>query len=777
MEKKRKLELLAPAGNFESFQAAMANGADAVYMGTRRFNARKNAENFSDEEFLSAVKIAHRMDRSVYGVLNTLILDREWKAIEQEVNFLYRGGVDAIIVQDLGLAAAIRDSYPDLPLHASTQMTFHNEEGIKMAKKLGFQRIVVSREMELEQIKRAIRNTQMDLEVFAHGALCVSYSGQCLFSSMIGGRSGNRGGCAQPCRKKYTLLQQNGQEWKERGTSYVLSPKDLMTVDYLKELQMSGVSSLKLEGRMKRPEYVAQLVKLYRTCLDGVEEGFSVMNISQLKGELELIFNRGFTKGLLFSDFGKNYSDDERPDNRGLLLSEEVDSQGGQIHFITREKISLGEGITYFVGKEKKGTLLKKMFVNGVYVKEAQRGERVSLPIKESNVKKVYKTSAPILLEQIKESYRQLPKVPIEMILWAELDKPLKLEISCNGIKKQYESDFLMEAAQKSPLTIERLQEQMSKLGDTPYSISHMEIHMDESLFANMAAVNGFRRDAVAKFQKDQEIRYQRTEKDQSLELKENSKNILLCPENILFWKEKECSYEGAQYLYEKEDFQKQGYVYLDTIQTQEEIQGLEKWIKENKSDISGYVVGHFGGISLMEKEKPCVAGIGFNITNSKSVQALSRLGFSGVILSPEISEEQSIIISKNTKLKCYYYGYGFLRVMSMRHCPFSHLKGCFDETQCEGCNFRANVALKDERGFIFPVERKNHYSYLYNSVPHFILDRGETLYKNEIGLYMECRFIEDRDNLQRYQIEKEKPQSYTRGYFDRALTDGEDQV
>ncbi len=304
---KSNFEILAPAGSPETFVCAINNGADAVYIGGKSFSARKNAANFSNEDIAEAVRYAHLYGRKVYVTVNTLVSDGEFQGLYEFIDFLYRTGVDALIIQDLGIAHMVRRSFPDFPIHASTQMTIHNLQGALFAKKMGFSRVVLSRELSFEEIKNISNNTDIELEVFVHGALCMCYSGQCLMSSFIGARSGNRGDCAQPCRLPYTLLDKNGKAVSEKN-KYLLSLKDLCLADEMDSLRDAGVKSLKIEGRMKSSEYVSLAVHTY----DKYRDGGKVSRKDY--AALENIFSRsGFTKGYLFGKTGRdmlNYNSD-----------------------------------------------------------------------------------------------------------------------------------------------------------------------------------------------------------------------------------------------------------------------------------------------------------------------------------------------------------------------------------------------------------------------------------------------------------------------------------
>ena len=258
------MELLSPVGNFDNLISAVQNGADAVYLGANNFNARAGAENFDNESLKNAIMYARKRGIDVHLTLNTLLYNDEIKDALEIAKFAYESGVSAIIVQDIGLASLLVKYFPDLPIHASTQMTISNIYGVKLAEKIGLKRVVLARELSLQEIANIRKNTDLELECFGHGALCVSYSGQCLFSSIVGKRSGNRGLCAGPCRLSYELLK-NGKD-VEKG--YLLSTKDICTLQILPQLIDCGIDSLKIEGRKKSFEYVSIVTKIYRKYID-----------------------------------------------------------------------------------------------------------------------------------------------------------------------------------------------------------------------------------------------------------------------------------------------------------------------------------------------------------------------------------------------------------------------------------------------------------------------------------------------------------------------------
>ena len=337
------VELLAPAGNFDALKAAVNAGADAIYLAGENFGARAYAQNFSRENLADAVKFSHLRDVKIHVTANTILSDDELENFADYIKFLKKIHVDAILVQDLGAAKIIRTVAPEIPLHASTQMTIHNLEGVKFLEKIGFSRVVLSRELSLAEIEKISKNSSIETEIFIHGAICVCYSGQCLMSSMIGGRSGNRGRCAQPCRLPYKLVDANGKNFLENSAGeYILSPKDFNTLEILPKILQTGVNSLKIEGRMKRPEYVATVVKVYRDAIDGVISTDSQKKLAQ-------IFNRDFTTAYLEKNPGKNFISDKRPNNRGVLVGRVTKIAENKITLKTSEKISVGDQIEIWV--------------------------------------------------------------------------------------------------------------------------------------------------------------------------------------------------------------------------------------------------------------------------------------------------------------------------------------------------------------------------------------------------------------------------------------------
>lgn len=341
------IELLAPVGHHEGLLAAVKNGADAIYVGGASFGARKEAA-FSHEELVKVINFSHLHNVKVYVTVNTTIFDQELEALKEYIHFLYLNDVDAIIVQDLGVAHLVKQLYPDFELHFSTQMTLHNTKGVEFAKRFGADRVVVARENTLEEIKAMKEAVDIDLEVFVHGALCVCYSGQCLMSSMIGARSGNRGACAQTCRLPYELVDlSTGETLDSSVGDFLLSPKDLKTIDEIGTLIDAGVTSFKIEGRLKKPEYVATVVKAYREAIDQYVATRKVQISKQMHQDMEQIFSRGFTKGYLFGERGASLMSAKRPNHKGILIGEVMSVKGKRATIDLKSPLEVGDGLRF----------------------------------------------------------------------------------------------------------------------------------------------------------------------------------------------------------------------------------------------------------------------------------------------------------------------------------------------------------------------------------------------------------------------------------------------
>ena len=496
--------LLAPAGSFEALEAAVNAGADAVYLGGKAFGARAYANNFDEEELRRAVYFAHLHRVKILVTVNILIDDSEMEELARYLVLLYNIGVDGIIVQDMGVIRLARKLVPDLPLHASTQMTVTNEAGVKFAAENGMQVAVLARELSLKDIEKICQNTSTAIEVFIHGALCVCYSGQCLMSSLIGGRSGNRGRCAQPCRLPYELVDKTGKnvlEGKQAG-QYLLSPRDMNTLEILPKLLKAGVSTLKIEGRMKRPEYVAVVVDAYRRAIDGYLAGGEYQVPEADKLNIEQIFNRDFTTAYLEGRPGKEMMSDRRPNNRGVLVGRvtELDRGSKKATLKLERDLHLGDGLEFWVTVGGRvGLTVKSLQVQGQEVTSAAAGTKAKVDIPDG-VRlndRVFRTLDSELMAYAGTFYGEKNKkrIPVTARVEAHLGSPLQVILTDDeGNTGRGATKFIVETARKHALTEETVRKQLERLGTTEYWLSQLQLVCDENVMVPMSEMNEARR-------------------------------------------------------------------------------------------------------------------------------------------------------------------------------------------------------------------------------------------------------------------------------------------
>ena len=512
-------ELLAPAGSMDALKAAVNAGADAVYLAGKRFGARHYAANFNDEEIKEAVDFAHAREVKVYVTVNILIKDSELKEIVKYLIFLYETGVDAILVQDVGVASLARKIVPDLNIHASTQMTIHNSEGVKWASKMGFKRVVLSREMKLSEIQKIgeeVRSEEIEMEIFAHGALCYSYSGQCLISSVIGGRSGNRGMCAQPCRRQYELVFGEKDEYGRPvklsvapiKNKYLLSTRDLSLYEHLNKIIKLNIGSLKIEGRMRSPEYVAIVVSIYRDALDSIAEGKWKPEKDKINA-LKLAFNRDFTGGYILEKDRTKVMGRNRPGNRGIYL-------GDVIKYNNNTKEAVVEIKGNIIPQKGDGVVFTS---NDVNQKDYGMSVNESLKINKNKVKfrvqrhlslntSLYLTRRKSLVDEsqkiIKGPKTELKnQIIVDLYILIENDGTINLKSNFNSLnsplKLEMTADFKMEKALKRPIDEKTIIKQFKKTGTTPFKVRNMEIEYPGDLFAPIGELNNIRREMFEK--------------------------------------------------------------------------------------------------------------------------------------------------------------------------------------------------------------------------------------------------------------------------------------
>lgn len=505
------IELLAPAGSFDTLKSAVNAGADAVYIGGSMFSARASATNFDNDNLINAIDYCHSNDVKVYIAVNTLIKDIELKDCVNYIAFLYEIGADAVIVQDIGLATIIRQIFPKFHLHLSTQSTISSIDDIHALSSLDIQRIVLPRETNIDEIKIISENTNIEIEAFVHGAICVSYSGKCLFSALNGGRSGNRGACTQVCRKKY-ILEVDKKVMNDKDSMYVLSPKDLNTSSSIDKILDSGVTSLKIEGRMKRKEYIYVAVKSYRQLVDEyLEYGkISKQNIENANYNLQKVFNRSFTQGYILNQKGKNIINNSYQKPIGEVVGKVLDlnKKEKRLKIKLSSNIQKGDGLD--IG-ESIGRIIKS---NGKITDSASKGEIIFLDfIKDIEKNRIIRRTYDYAYEKkLEDEQKETKKLPISAKIVLKLNQNPYIILKDKDIENKSTIDFDIQSSKNSPISDDTIIKQISKTDTFPFKIYDIEIEKDDNIFIPVKILNQLRRTALEDFYNQKINRFKRKE-------------------------------------------------------------------------------------------------------------------------------------------------------------------------------------------------------------------------------------------------------------------------
>ena len=717
------IELLSPVGDFDCLKAAVQNGADAVYFGANSFSARAFASNFDDNTLEQAINYAKVRGVKTNLTLNTLIKNDEMYNAIALAKKAYEFGIDAIIVQDLGLAKYLIKNFPGLPVHASTQMSVHNLDGVIALQKMGFSRVVLSRELSLKEIEYICKNSDIEIEVFVHGALCISYSGQCLFSSMIGGRSGNRGKCAQPCRLPYDLLEND----KIIDKGYLLSPRDLCGLEFLPQLIKSGVNCLKIEGRMKTPEYVATVTRIYRKYIDLAEKNIS-FEIDEIdKQDLLQVFNRGgFSNGHLDSNSNQKLIYPQKSNNMGIFLGtiSNFNSNQGHISFTTESKLHVGDKIC--VENKKHETSLytiSELMLNNKNIKEANIGDKIKIGRMKGNISvgdKIYKLSDKFLTSSSIDTLdKELRKINLSCEMTVKLNSPISLKVFNENISVEIISDIIPEIALKSPITKERLISQLCKTNNTPYNFQNIIINLGENLFiSSIGGINELRRQALNKFEEKYISSFKRNLdidfKFEPLSRLHSAKKLSLLL-NIISSNYDYSLLHGVSRIYIpfkfflNKEFSNiiskicnsfDTFIYMPTIIRDNYNNLINKNLPQilNTYKISGFVLSNIGNFELLKNYKnyEFICNYTFNIFNSLSS---CELPVNTITLSPELNKNdiENFKTNKNVELIVY----GKTPLMTSNYCLLGKSNKCYSSCSHK-CNSSNKYYLKDRLGFLF---------------------------------------------------------------------------
>lgn len=688
-------ELLVPVGNMDSLKAAVMNGADAIYLGGKRFGARAFAGNFSDEEMILAIHFAHLYGVKIYVTVNTIVFESELEDVYNYCLFLHKTGVDALIVQDLGLMYLLKRRLPNLEIHASTQVHNVSESGLRILEDLNVKRVVFAREQSLATIDSY--KTSMEKEIFIHGALCVSYSGECLFSSVLLGRSGNRGECAQVCRLPYKLLEND--EFIKTDSKYLLSTKELKTVSKFKEIMDSSVKSLKIEGRMKSPEYVACVTRLYRNLID-YYYGKDDLRISEYEEDLKVIFNRQYTYGYLFNATNDEIINIHTSNHVGVHLGKVFKVTSKYIYIKLDSQLNQGDGIR--INETNDGMIVNFLYDESLKLTNVCKNIAViDKKIKASVGDSVNKTSDITVINK----YRELPdrKVDID-VTFTHSGNHATLEITdgINVVKK--EADIVFPSKNIS-IKKDDIIKQLSKLGNTPFKIANISIGEFESKFINIKDLNAIRRNAV------EELTF----------IRENSKKeVIQRKDNEEMHKNSLEEKLTLSVLVRNEKQLLKCLTYFDRIYVID--RNLYNLYKDNpkiyyrgsriyeKTNIKNTLATELGEIYDGAK----ISDYFLNITNHETLDCLSKYVDINT-LSIELEDDNIERIMKHNNYNVEMLLYSTFELMITKYCPVNKVAN--KDTVCTKC-MKNEYKLVDRNGSKYPIKTdvKNHLTHILDS-------------------------------------------------------------
>jgi putative protease len=729
-------ELLAPAGGREALLAAVANGADAVYLGLGTLNARRSAENFTPETLAESCRHAHLAGARVYLTANTLVLPHEMADALELIATAWEAGVDAAIVQDLGLMRLVAEHLPEVRLHASTQVNAHNSATLDVLQQLGCKRVTLAREVSLTDITRfCARPHGPEIEVFVHGSLCYCFSGQCLMSSMIGGRSANRGTCAQPCRMPYQLVGDDGREVPVDG-DYLLSPRDLAGIELLPDLVRAGVASLKIEGRMKAPEYVALVTGVYRAALDRAiadPDGFRVT-----EGEtavLEEAFSRGFTDGYLTGEVGPGMMSYRRPNNRGVPV--------GRVTGVTEERdvivaldraLSSEDTIEFWTRAGRFAQPVGRMESEGYAVARADAGARVLVrtikPVRAGD--RIFRVADADLLAGARRTWArgEQREVPVDLTAVIVVGRPLEIAASAAGFSARV-SGPVVEAARTRPLTAADVAEHLGgRLGGSGYVAGDLDLELDPAAGLSFSLLHRLRREVVAALDQERLAPWAdrtTTVPDVSVlsPVPSTPRRVDGAAPELVVWvadpdRRSETLEAGASAVLVDWSGFASGASPVEDVLVPRIVTDSEAGLATRRaSGLRRVVTGNLGllaqfaavGIPAVEADS------GLNAVNPWTVEVLSHLGATATWLSPELSESQVRAVARASASATAVMAFGRTELMVAENCVLAAQGPC--DRKCGPCaRRRTDWVLRDRKGYEFPtLTDVSGRSHIFNAV------------------------------------------------------------
>ncbi|MBQ9252401.1 MAG: U32 family peptidase [Clostridia bacterium] len=772
------MEILAPAGSWEALERAQAAGADAVYLGYAAFSARAGAGNFDESQLREALAFAHLHHMRVYVTVNTLVKDGELPEVYQLLRLLNQLRVDGVLVQDLGVLRLARKCFPDLRIHASTQMAIHNETGVRWCQRLGMKRVVLARECSLAEIQRCVE-TGMEIEVFGHGAQCVSVSGECLFSSMVGERSGNRGRCAQPCRKKYRLAGQEGA-W--------LSPRDLCLRDRMPEMATAGVASLKIEGRLKRPEYVYTVAGSYARGKDSLEAGaFQPLEEKELDALRQVFHRGGFMEGYAFGAEDAGVIDPAQVNHQGLYLGQVAEAKEHWAWVRLERDLHDGDGL-----RLKQGTREMEMTYAGP---DLLAGEMARLRLREGIHARVgdqvWRLTDARQLAAARTALGR--KIQVQMLLEAWPGKPLRLQISDGKSAVEMVGEEVA-AARTREMGPEEMEKQLRKTGGTDFEAAEITIRT-AGAFVPVAVLNELRREGLERLAEKRrdafayplgrEMPWEETKVSmpgRNPELPERWVTV----QNLA---QAEAAREaGTAVIWYPEDFRPEAleglagqmepgeWLRLPEVCQEETLAALQAWCDTHRELLGGLLLGSVGQLGRVWPV-PVAAGPGIPVMNREAARMLEEEGCLFDLASPELTGAEWKTLGA-ASIPLLFPVYGRTQLMLLHHCPARTALGCRQgHGACRLCDEGSPQSLRgktleDERGYCFPLERKRLPEgclvRLLNALPTDLGDRrlpGGTMAEmtTETG-------EETREILSLLEMGQKTQASSTRGHWSRPV-------
>jgi len=741
-------ELLSPAGDRECLRAAVENGADAVYFGLEcGFNARARATNLHVDDLPDVMGFLHARGVKGYATLNTLVFPSELGAMETAVVQLTTAGIDAVLVQDLGVVRLIREVSPNLPIHASTQMTLTSAECILAAEQMGIDRVVLARELSIREIQKIHQQTSIELETFVHGALCVAYSGQCLTSESLGGRSANRGQCAQACRLPYDLICDD-QDVPLDDVKYLLSPQDLAAYALVPELIDAGVRCLKIEGRLKTPEYVANITHHYRQAIDAAMAGLAVKLSPRDVTEMELSFSRGFSPGWLNGCDHKMLVPGLSSAKRGVLLGEVNSIRGQRVRVTLHGDLAAGDGVVFAGNRElgqEQGGRVYEMFGTGPNVELTFGRDAVDVSRLHAG-QQLWKTDDPRLTSRLRKTFngtKPRRRVPVDFEVHAELDRPLKIVGRAeNGATCAVESAESLAAATRHPLTQEVLEKQLGRLGATVFELRQLDAMIVGEPMVPLSVLGGLRRDLIAQLEETSQQRPARPINPHALARMDIAASLPECSPatsptlrvlcRSLSQLEEVIACDVASVMVDFQDIREYRHavelakqrgieIYLATprIQKPDEM-GIFRVLAKHGAD--GLLVRNLAGMLFCrERDIPFVSDFSLNAANHLTIDYLRQQGARRVTVSYDLNREQLMELVGAVPSP-------WLDIVIHQHMPMFHMEHCVfcavlspgtNKTNCgRPCDVH-QVKMRDRIGMEHPLTADvGCRNTLFNAVP-----------------------------------------------------------